>query len=122
MQGGLRPRELHHEISRKMDGVIDRAEGSELYRSAGEPIEDRVGFTLRPHLAEIVHSHIPSKAAAVKRLGEATGDVVLFHHQHRITGSGQCRGTSEATDAGTDDDRVPRVLDLASCNSPRSGD
>jgi hypothetical protein len=34
---------------------------------ASEPIEDRVGFTLGPHLAE-VNAQTTTKAAAVKRL------------------------------------------------------
>ena len=90
-----------------MNDVVDRAERSELHRASRKPIKNTVGLALGTHLAEIVHSHIPTKAAAMKRLGETTSHIVLFQNQHGVTGSRQCRSAGEAADTGTDHYRVP---------------
>src|SRR6516162_8970410 len=90
-----------------MNDVVDWAERSERDRASCKPIKNTVGLALGTHLAQIVHSHIPTKAAAMKRLGETASHVVLFQDQHRVTGSRQCRSAGQAADTGTDHYRVP---------------
>jgi hypothetical protein len=81
-----------------MNEVVDGAERSDRHRASCKPIKNIVGLALGTHLAEIVHSHIPTKAAAMKRLGETASHVVLFQDQHRVTGLRQCRSAGQAAD------------------------
>ena len=108
--GGLGMRDAEFEAGQTHDVVrIDARR--ELQRAVAKPFQQSpklaFGTRLRTDAADVVHARGEHPVLPPKRLRLPTRHRMLFEQQHALAALGERRGGGQATDAGSDHDRVP---------------
>ena len=90
----------------KAQPVVGAAKRRHLDAAAGQSIEQPAVQATLVEPAEVVNADVEREAVAFESLGQATGAVVTFKHQHALADMRQCCPGAQTADAGTDDDCV----------------
>lgn len=76
----------------------------------------------RPHIADVVHPHVPLITVAGVTVGVAAGGVVLLQYQDFLAGPGQAGGGGKTADTGADDDGVVGTVEAVGPVAPADAD